>query len=233
MLPLYSHPTAIYLLDDDKDFLDDMAELYKGHEVLKTYSSFKYFVFDILKFYTENTNRLLFNNIKKFDGSTVIFNNQKIFDYLYWSSRFIYPSVIILDNNLGEIKGKELLPFFREKNNEVLLLTGETASEEIINLLNNKSISEYIDKSFNSINSMFAGMDITINKFFERQCLQDSYVIRQYWLNNNISFPIAKYKFVLQNFIKKNSIVEYYTIDSNLSVLGLDKSGKDWWGLSV
>ncbi|SRR5579883_787320 len=227
-LPLFYFPTTICWLDDDKLFLEAADNLFKEkfnsiffdnpHKAYKFLSSYETSLpkNNFIKSLSEN------DIYDKQDHYPVDINIGKISQLSEKPHRRDEISILIIDNNMPDIKGIDICRQLSGSPYKKILLTGETEANEIINAFNQGIIDKFVSKDQDIIDNLQKCIVELNNKFFYSQTenlLPD--------IETSKLTPLADPIFIdfFYNWCNSNKIEEFYLINKNGSFLVKDKNG--------
>ena len=217
---IYSYPVKILLIDDNEEFLKVLSRNLESKKFLiETYSN-SLQAEKILENNTSNSQNDF--NIKDGDklgerSINVNINGIKdIYSDNIKNNEFV---VLVIDNEMPNRNGIELLKTVFMPNMYKILLTGETQEQEIIEAFNAGIIDSYISKAdMDLYEKLPQQIEKGINCYFEKKSnlLKKAIV---YDKTRSTALSSQVYIDYISDFIKKHKIIEYYLIDSQGSYI--------------
>jgi CheY-like chemotaxis protein len=150
MIPCCFHPTRVILVDDDREFLDNLH-----NSLSHDYASYQHFndpekaLHYLNEVYTPNPfpNRYIQAiDEDKWEHRRLDVNVWDTHHEVYRPERFKEISVIVVDHSMPDMSGIELCRQITDPNVQKILLTGMTGHDIVIRAFNEGIIHHYIDK---------------------------------------------------------------------------------------
>lgn len=231
-LPGCFFPTEVVFIDDSEIYLQTLTlfcESHLKHLKLKTFSKAK----EALE-YIASKQKPCFEQFFQTEDTfcsncyAMKLNVFSLHKMIYDPSRFSQISVILADYNLGpdQMNGVDFCKSINDKNIQKILFTAETDRSFVIKAFNEDYIQKYVSKqevgSFEKVVNLIS--QAQEHYFFEyTKSIQIA-------LKENSKFSLAIYSEAFQtyfkNFLKKNSIKEYYLLDAVGSYLMIDDANR-------
>jgi len=227
----YYFPTKVILLDDNESFLRAIQENLK-------YNNFKIETHlnpNNVKNILCNGNLSKFNDnvFKETDGillgdRAINVNLSNIIKLHSLRKETDHVSVLVIDNEMPQIKGLEFLKQLENKDAYRILLTGHVNDQQVISAFNEGLIDSYINKAdINLSDNLLMTINAGIKKYFSK-----SSILIQQVIESDKSRPTALSDVNFEEFffklVRKKSIEEYYLIDAQGSYLMIDKLGNKY-----
>lgn len=229
MIPLFSFPTKVVLVDDDPSFLNDLQVfLDKSIASYRLFNSSKKtlrFFNEVAAFLTDSISFL--ENAESYEWGTQSFslNFLDIKNIVLNPQRFDQVSVIIADCNMPNMGGLELLKNINCEHLTKILLTGEANEATAIEAFNEGIIHKFIRKQDPNLIAKVkcaiveaqkkAFCSLSSKLIFSNALLHDASV-----LYNEPALEAFYYQ-----VLKDRNIVESYLADNQGSYLLLDAKG--------
>jgi CheY-like chemotaxis protein len=227
----YYFPTKVILLDDNESFLRAIQENLK-------YNSFKIETHvnpNKVKNILCNGNLSKFNDnvFKETDGillgdRAINVNLSNIIKLHSLGKETAHVSVLVIDNEMPQIKGLEFLKQLENKDVYRILLTGQVNDQQVISAFNKGLIDSYINKAdINLSDKLLIAINAGIKKYFSKFS-----ILIQQVIESDRSRPTALSDIHFEEFfftiVRKKNIKEYYLIDAQGSYLMIDKLGNKY-----
>jgi CheY-like chemotaxis protein len=229
-LPLYYYPTKLLFVDDDKLLLCSMQEIFSNtcYRLLSFDSSI-----DCIKFLSHYStpiqHKKLLQSLES-DGnygsakhSHVDFDLAILYQISTNLQRYHEISVMVVDYNMPEINGFELVRACQDNHIQKILLTGKAAEKEAVDGFNSNLINRYIQKGNEDTEQKLVSyvQELTLNYF---QRLSSPLLLH---LEASSKLPQSDFIFIefFKLLISRRNISEYYLIDKNGSYLCIDTHG--------
>ncbi|TAK74270.1 MAG: response regulator [Gammaproteobacteria bacterium] len=236
-LPCFYYPTIATIIDDDSILLENLiANLSnrisyqefnnprKALQFLQNQQNVAPHSKEFLHTLTDSSEDI---DIDQHGRYAVTINLNNIYNKLYDRNRFNIPSVIIVDHDMPGMKGIELCRELIDSPIKKIMLTGVTDHKLAIDAFNEGIIHQFILKDdphvFESIDKAIFAMQ---NHYFAD--LSET-VIKNITAGTFSYLEEKKFMDFFWQFIKDNSIIEFYLIDSIGSFLLLNAKGELVW----
>jgi FixJ family two-component response regulator len=232
-LPLCFHPATIILLDDDKDYLNQLALRFNNTSInkIQTFTS----PYEALNHVNNDYQADLWpqrmvkqerNIDHKYQQWAINLSLYKLPLEIYRKDRFSDISCIIVDYSMPGINGLNVLRQIRNPYIKKILLTGNADENIAIEAFNRGEIDQYIRKSDKEMfsNLLKATYELTENYFSRLSITALDIILANNHMNTALTEPAFQALFKEQ--IKKLNIVEYYLFESFGCYIMLDSKGK-------
>jgi len=227
----YYFPTKVILLDDNESFLRAIRGNLK-------YNNFKIETYvnpNNVKDVLSNNNLSKFNDnlVKATDGILLgdrainvnLSNIIKIHSRINAKDQV---SVLVIDNDMPQIKGLDFLNKLKNKDVYRILLTGKVNDQEVIKAFNDGLINSYINKAdINLADNLLIKINEGIKNYFSKSSILVQQIIASDKSRPTVLSNIHFEKFFLE-IVRKKNIDEYYLIDAQGSYLMIDKLGNKY-----
>ena len=229
MIPLFYFPTNVILVDDDREFLNDLHVLLDGN--IASYRLFNSpqkalnFLNQEASFLSDNN--FFLENPESYEWGRQSFslNFENIKNIALDPKRFDQVCIVIVDYNMPGMDGIELLQKINHDGIKKILLTGEADEHTAIEAFNDGIIKKYIRKQDPNLISKIrsailecqreAFCDITSELILSKSPLHDNPIIRRE--PNLMTY--------FYQMLKEYNIVEFYLADNQGTLLLLDSKG--------
>lgn len=229
MIPIFSFPTKVVLVDDDPSFLNDLQifldKTIASYRLFNSSKKALRFFNQVATFLTDNI--FFLENQESYEWGTQSFslNFSNIKNIALNSQRFDQVSVVIADYNMPNMDGLELLKNIHSTHITKILLTGEANEATAIEAFNDGIIHKYIRKQDSNLiakikmaiaesqKKAFCGLSSKL--IFSNSLFNDTFML--------YSEPALE-AFYWQ-ILKEKNIVESYLADKHGSYLLLDAKG--------
>jgi len=231
-LPLFYYPSTWIYVDDDKNLLNTMKMVLSEINSIKLFQSsvdcLKYIEsyeqpsvnFSFLKSITDDEKYGVLNHTPiDFDVTGI----PKLVDN---KNRYNEISVVIIDYNMPEIDGFSLAKKIHGFSAKKLLLTGKVETNQAIKAFNDHLIQSYVKKFDDCMEEkLIAYLKKLTYEYF--QTLTSPLLS---YLEVDHKLPQSDPVFInfFKRFCEENSIVEYYLIDKQGSVLLINEKGESF-----
>jgi CheY-like chemotaxis protein len=231
----YFHPTAVISIDDQQDYLDNLAAKISKDACVKTFSdAFKAVEFlkaqnveggFLDKHVTSLKDREDIGDLERDDvarayTSVDVFDIHKI---VYDANRFKKIVVIIVDYAMPGMNGLQVCEALKHMPFKFIMLTGEATPETVIKAFNEGLIHRFVSKSSSKF---YDELKTSIYDLQKMQFQEFSEVIVKSLAASPVSsLGDAAFIDFFDNFCKQNNIAEYYLINESGSYLLLDSEG--------
>jgi CheY-like chemotaxis protein len=228
-IPLFYFPTTICWIDDNQDFLNATNTLFT-HEYnsvafvdskealnfLNDYSS----PFSAINFTREFIESDVFDTRNHLP---VDINISEIIKLANNSSVRHEISIIVVDNNMPNLRGIDICKQLKDAAYKKILLTGETSHEEVINAFNDGLIDKYIPKNI----AVPEKLESTIQNLTRQFFVEKTKNLLAHLETSRLT-PLSDPIFIefFYNWCSLNNITEFYLINKNGSYLTKNKDGK-------
>lgn len=232
-IPVFSFPTTVICVDDDKNFLDYLSAgiktatnfnvkcFYDAEEALEFLTSYKSSLRDkkFLSSFTEH---------EYYDTSThspVDLDINSVMSLSKESSRHKDISILIADYDMPNIDGLELCSQLGSTEFKKILLTGEVDYERATNALNHGVIDCFIPKF--DVSTFLPGVRSNVNSLEKRYFNEVTKNLSSH-LEVSYSLPLSDPIFIsfFNQLLEENRVQEFYLSDKNGSFLLVDDKGK-------
>ena len=228
-LPVFYFPTTVILLDDEKDFLENIYHNLMISSRNKT---------SIYKIHTDPT--LVIDEIKAIsqidlclkrcmvqNENEITVESSEIYKEVFNEKRFAEISVLIVDYNMPKINGLDFCRSLNGCNKKKILLTGEADEKTAIAAFNEGIIDKFILKTnanlIDELNKAIAELQFNYFSDKSRQLMQN---LASRHNNLHLSFEDPLFVNFFTEFCAKNSVIEHYFLELPGSFLLLDNCGK-------
>ncbi len=225
-ISFYYHPTTVFILDDNKDYIFEIRSLLCDSHLCKAYDDPRKALSYAEKVYDKTS--ILSRCTKKIEESAP----QKITSYIDLNEipkevcrddRFSKNAVAILDYNMPAMTGTEFGAKLRNLGIYRLLLTGKADQETVLRAFNSQEIDYYLSKGDSSVHTKLLE---AISQLEKRCFLEESKIflrrIPSDKLNSLCDDMVAE---TFYKICEENKIVEYYLLTDTGSFFLLDKDG--------
>lgn len=225
-------PTALLVLDDDEDFLENIQNvLSKQHTCICTKDVNK--AKETLIKNRDWTKSLLKEGVSKgySDENPAMFSVDMDISLLkkqvYEQNRFENIAVAIIDYDMPGKNGLAFVRSLRNSKIKIIMLTGKAQQSTIIQAFNKKEIHRYISKGdpdylkilLQYVNELQEEFFLDFSKFILDSMKESKHKI----------FENKSYVDLFNKIIRENNIIEYYLLDESGSFLMLDIAGNQIW----
>jgi hypothetical protein len=220
-MPLFYHPSSILILDDDTVFLQASRNLHKNQYRYEEFVSDAELM-EFISQYNFSMEKLYCDKLIDEDLPYTI-NYRSLYAYLCNKDRFMLPSVAIIDKNLENKSGIDVCKSMGHLGPVRVLLTGYADFREANAVHNKGELDLYFEKNIDEVEKLFLG---------ELPKLSRKFFINKSSLYKGLTdiVSLSEDYYVLSNdFIIKNKIEEYYTIDTCGSLFGISSHGEIYW----
>ncbi len=231
-LPLIYHPTNVLFLDDEETFLnritlslDDRIPYVKMTDPSIALNHLKKRVYQPNAFSALLTCQNFEQVSESESTETFDIDFSKLVSQLNQPERFQKIAVVFVDQVMAKIKGLDFCRKVREANLPVklVLLTGNTEEDEVIDAFNKGLINAYLPKNHPQLSDKIS------EQIFD--CCAEQFIELSQQLLGFISpliTPLYEKGFLafFNELLKERNFFEFYLIDSTGSFLLLDDSGK-------
>lgn len=226
-LPLCYAPLVTMLIDDDKDYLEGLQDVFsnnqkrifcsKAADAINLIKSNQYNYFSICEPKDPDAT----------DHPKSEFNITKLHEHIYNPERLNNIGIVVVDYAMPVKNGLEVCKELGSLPVQKILLTGETDEKFAVRAFNDGLIDFFILKSEENL----------------RQKIQESIQQKQLDYFCDISMPFYRmlddsttellsnpdFKLIFSELLKDNTIVEYYMLDRSGSYLLLDAKNNPIW----
>ena len=227
MLPLFSFPTKVVLVDDDPDFLNDLEVfLDKDTASYLTFNSAKKgldFLNDEATFLSDSNYVLEDQDSYEWGKQSFFLNFDNIKNIALEPSRVDQLSIVIVDYNMPGMDGLELLKSINNSMVKKILLTGEADEATAIEAFNKGLIDKFIRKQdpdlISKVNDAISELQRAAFVDISSEIMPAKYLAN----NNPIYKNAPKLEAFFYDTLNAHNIVEFYLVDSQGSFLLIDK----------
>ena len=231
MLPIYSLPSTIVLVDDSEELLEnlkihllDRFHLRCFTEPNKALSYINQLTpHDLIQQCTKT------NDLQSYDEFNLQININKIHQIMYLPERFLEVSTIISDYAMPKLNGIDLCEQIKSDDIRKVLLTGQADTNLAIKAFNQGVIDQFIQKSdANLIKLLRDTLNQQIYQYFVKQSQQ---LFNETSLRQHESLNILlneKFHAFFNKNCDSNQIIEYYLLDEHGSYILLDKNANSY-----
>ncbi len=226
-------PTTVYLVDDNLNFLQSLQSILPRHTAFYQNIQNPAEALDQLM---ENQNdfktylkAISFNDKEANTNQKLVKVDIEAFRTLMETpGRFNIPSVLIIDEEMPQMKGQDVCKALQSHPIKKLMLTGEADDQLAIALLNEGIIDQFLNKSdpqfFEKLPHMLASMQL---QYFESH-LETLWSILTSPLGDKPINALSDPKFheFFTKLCEKHQIREYYLADDYGSFMLVDNNGK-------
>lgn len=213
-LPFFIHPIKVLILEDDIEFANIIKNVLRSRlifpDVIYTYN-------DFIKYIKNNTFRSLdkiFSYVDEieYEEHHLSFSLSE-FNKLVDKYEIAKPlAIIILDHNMPEKKGLDILEELENGYLKKVLLTGTVNDTQALKAFNNKKIDAFIPKQSLDLDEK---INIYINQLYFDYFIKLSHEympIHNIDTISNFIFKSKKFKNFFLKFLDENNIISYRTI---------------------
>ena len=228
LLPLFSFPTKVVIVDDNVELLKSMEllsenygiELIPFNDPRKALAYLQKITFcDFTKKYlTPEENTEIFY-------SEINLHLNNLHQEVYNKARFNEVSALVIDYAMPGMNGQEFCQQIANSAIKKLLLTGEATYEKAAEMFNEGIIDLFVKKSDdNDYDSLFLLIKMLQKKYFQSFTKDLLFVLKN--STGKSIFSDEKFIDFFDNLIKNQQIVEYYVVDNSGSYLLINKLGE-------
>ncbi len=226
LVATHKYKTRVIFLDDDVDFLEEMQDSVKStaYDIM-----FVSNLQDFTRLITEghqvqidlpNILQPIDNEVSDLSDSEALrFDLSKFKEIRQIENKVREVTVVIVDNNLGELSGIDVCASLCDTGLARILLTGDCDYSDALDAMNKKKINFFVDKlplsnRFSDSldddleNNILQKLDIAIDRYF---IAKDSY--------NNKLLCNPQFKKLYKAIVKSHDIVEHYLIEKDTMLL--------------
>ncbi|HVV69089.1 MAG TPA: hypothetical protein VHE99_08690 [Gammaproteobacteria bacterium] len=227
------YPTTVILIDDQKNFLNELKVGLKDNIPCEYYSEPQKLI-NLFKTYHPNH---FINYCVTFDEDSAQENLivrqvslRNIHKEIYNPERFKQISLLVADYAMPGYNGLECCDAIHDKYIQKLLLTGEAQNDLAVKAFNSRRIHAFIQKSapdlMQTLNAVIE--ELQLNYFLKlSNSLRDNFKDGLEYLLTVLDDP-AFVKF-FYDLCESKQITEYYILDTQGSFLLLDDKAKPFW----
>lgn len=234
-LPCFYHPTTVTILDDDQIFLENITANLNNKILYQKFDSPQKALTTLL---SQQENSPTPQDFLQFSPNVsdefsehgkhpINLDLSGIYKKIFNPDRFNIPSVVIVDHDMPGMNGVTFCEKLNDTSIRKIMLTGVADHKIAINAFNKKIIHKFIMKDEPNI---FKLIDEAVSEMQLDYFINLSKIIIQNITASTFSYLEDKYfiNFVLE-YIKNNSIKEFYLIDPIGSFLFVNSEGKLIW----
>ena len=225
------HPTRIFLVDDNRNFLETIELILSNLYSVKTCTNPER-ALSLLESCHDDINNDLFTLVDGEESDSAINHRFDIelgnlYRLVYEPARFDSMSVVIVDYAMPEMSGLEFCRKIKEQKIRKIMLTAEDDKAMAIQAFNDGIIDKFILKDDPQLQvKLIKAIDELQKNYFE----QLSKPIKASFSNQlHPLFSDKDYKKLFNDVYHKAGAVEFYLVDSQGSFLFLDDHAKPTW----
>lgn len=231
-------PTTVVFIDDNKSFLDSVSleldENISSYSFTEPAEAIKYIQKHALVPFADKYLKPLENegHFEELDCNDVehgyvavdVFNIHK---EIYNPNRFNAVVVVVIDYSMPKMNGLEICRTLSDLSLKFVLLTGEATSDKAVEAFNDGLIHRFIQKNSDDFINKLQHIiyDLQKKQFEELSAV----IIKNLATNQGSGLNDLVLIRFLEDFFKKNNIVEYYLINESCCFLMLDSNGVLSW----
>ncbi len=227
IIPFFYHPLAVYLVDDNQDYLDNLMLKLSNNFLCSSFTDAEAAANDLNKIYHQYKLKVHTNTEEEsIDQIIFDFDLRNIRNIVFDKKRFLIPGCAIADYEMPRINGIEFAKKIPRKIKRVLL-TGVADNQTAIAAFNENLIDSYIPKGSSNIT-------LELQKRIAQ--LTNDYFLdlsEKLLANSENNKALNLFDSTFSNFfhqlIKENEITEYYLSDSLGGFLLLTKTAEPYW----
>ncbi|MCC2647097.1 MAG: response regulator [Rickettsiaceae bacterium] len=233
-LPLCYHPSTLILLDDDLDYLENLAFRFnKTPYIINKFTS----PHDVLNYINNEYEPHYWphkfvkkeNNLHhEYQELAINLNLYKLPLEIYNNNRFNQISCIVVDYSMPGMNGLEVLRRIKDPYIKKILLTGNADESLAIDAFNKGEIDQFVRKSDEN---MFLNLLESINKLAECYFSRLSITALDVIYANNMDYTALiepKFQSLFREQLNKYNIVEYYLFESYGCYIMLDSKANTY-----
>ena len=221
--PFLFFPTTIAFLDDDKEYLNALHNIFKTQFSTQTFSSVKNFCDYV------DEEDLLFEKLLSVVIHDDIAHSKSDLTYSFFRDhpeKTNLLSVLIIDYDMPYMNGIDVCKKYQDKTFKKILLTGQANEDDAIRAFNEGLIDGYINKGDVDLSEKLLSLiKETQNKFFSDV---SKYFYSDFSSEESEIFKMDSVKSAIQEFVYHNHITEYYYIKLANSFVLRDEKQNLW-----
>lgn len=229
--PVIYHPSTVVFIDDNESFLNSLS-LIQGDYIPKLFTKAKEALATIDAPYQSNIAQML-ERCLNLDDSNPLLSSEKveidmsnIYRHVYDKNRFDIISTIVVDYDMPEINGLDLLRQIKNPAVKKILLTG-VADEKIgLEAFNEGIIDRFIFKTSDGLNQLKSSILMCQKQYFANVFSEFNKMLfkqGERLVSNSVHLDI------LNQYFEKMDLCELYLLNKHRSYLFLDRLGKPYW----
>lgn len=230
MVCLY-HPTSVFLVDDNRNFLETIELILSSHYNVQTCTNPER-ALTLFKTYHDDINKNVFTLISDDDSDTAA-NHRfdlelgNLFHLVYEKKRFDSMSVVVVDYAMPEMHGIEFCRRIKDRKIHKIMLTAEDDKSMAIQAFNDGLIDRFILKDDPQLQvKLVEAIDELQKQYFE--CLSKP-IMGSIAGQLHSLFSDIDYKKLFNRVYHEKNAVEYYMVDAYGSFLFLDSGANPTW----
>jgi len=230
ILPLFSYPSTIMCIDDDKLFLQTLTQLLSTNNFIMSFGSPQVGI-DFFQSYTPPMRNIHFTrgciDTEKYDmlnHMPVDFCAKTLQNLRNNPERYSEITVLLTDYNMPTMNGIELCRQLRDFPMKKILLTGEAEHQLAVAAFNEGIIDAFIRKDSSDIAEDIANHT---SRLTQNYFIQNTKRLRDH-LETDYKLPLSDPRFCeyFSEWCLQHNIREYYLVDKNGNILLMNEQGE-------